>query len=126
MFKLSEINPQSATPLYVQIIELVKNGILLESIKAGDQLPSVRGLAKDLQVNSLTIQKAYKLLEAEGVIQIRKGVGAFVSDDIKPVNKESKYQIIQDKLSPIIEQAKSMELEIDRVINCVDEIWRTK
>jgi GntR family transcriptional regulator len=126
MFNSSKINPQSAMPLYVQIIDLIKEGILLEKLAPGDQLPSVRSLANDLKVNSLTIQKAYKLLASEDLIEIKKGIGAFVSENIKPVKKVSKYQIIEEKLSPIIEQAKSMELELDKVIKTIEKQWRKK
>ena len=126
MFNISKINPQSAMPLYMQIIDLIKEGILLEVLAPGDQLPSVRSLANDLKVNSLTIQKAYKLLAAEDLIEIKKGIGAFISENIKPVKKVSKYQIIEQKLSPIIEQAKSLDLELEKIIKTIEKQWRKK
>jgi GntR family transcriptional regulator len=126
MHKLFQIDPQSAIPLYAQIIELVKESVLLEELTAGDALPSVRLLAKDLKVNSLTIQKAYKILSSEGIIQIKKGIGAFISDELKPIKKISKYQIIEEKLSPIIEQAKIMDLEEQKIVQYIEDQWRKK
>lgn len=123
MFNSFKINPQSAMPLYVQIIDLIKEAILLEELVSGNQLPSVRLLAKELKVNSLTIQKAYKILASENLIEIKKGIGAFVSDNIEPVKKISKYQMIEEKLRPIIVQAKSLDLESDKIIKIIEKQW---
>ena len=126
MFDFTKIDPHSAMPLYIQIVDLVKEGILVEKLRPGDQLPSVRGLASALKVNSLTIQKAYKILAQDGHIDIKKGVGAFVSENVVPVNKDSKYQIIEEKLTPIINQAKEMALELDKIIKSIEKQWRKK
>lgn len=121
-----KIDPQSALPLYAQIIEVVKEGILLEELHPGDALPSVRSLANQLKVNSLTIQKAYKLLESEGVIEIKKGVGAFVNKETKPLQKKSKYQIIEEDFYPTVQKAKSMNLELIKIKEIIEKQWSKK
>jgi GntR family transcriptional regulator len=126
MFNNSKINPQSAMPLYMQIIDMIKDAILLGTVSPGNQLPSVRSLASELKVNSLTIQKAYKILAAEGFLEIKKGIGAFVSMNIKSPKKFSKYQIIEEKLHPVIEQAKLMDLELDKILRTIEKQWRKK
>ena len=73
-----DIDLKSRTPIYEQlykkIIELIINGILTE----GSQIPSVRGLAKDIGVNPNTVSKAYAQLEREGIIYSLPGKGSFI------------------------------------------------
>ena len=75
------IDYKSGLPIYEQVY----NGILrladIGALKPGDQLPSVRALAMELGVNPNTIQKAYQILETNGIIYSVKGKGSFISDD---------------------------------------------
>src|SRR5688572_31075638 len=72
-------NPSSGVPIYLQLIERVKHAIATGALRAGEQLPGIRPLAEELVINVNTIAKAYRELEHEGVIEIRHGAGAFVS-----------------------------------------------
>ena len=62
-----EINMSSATPVYEQIVQQVKQGVLDGALKSGDNLPAIRQLAGDLNLNQNTIAKAYKMLEQQHV-----------------------------------------------------------
>ena len=73
------VNSASGTPIYVQLMEQVKHAIETGALRAGEQLPSLRKLAEDLVVNPNTVLRAYRELEHEGVVEIRHGAGAFVS-----------------------------------------------
>lgn len=66
-------------PIYRQVSRQVAEGIALGSLVAGERLPSLRELAERLVVAPLTIKKAYEELEAQGLIEIRRGQGTFVS-----------------------------------------------
>ena len=79
-----QLNAASGVPLYLQIIEQVKHAIEIGAIRAGEQLPSVRQMAEELTVNPNTVAHAYKELEHEGVIELRHGSGAFISDSVSP------------------------------------------
>lgn len=70
-------------PIFAQLIEQIKQAIAADKIAPGDPLPSIRQLANDLEVNSKTISKAYKLLERDAVIQSRGYRGTFVHPDAK-------------------------------------------
>ncbi len=72
------INKNLSTPLYIQLYNNIKNMIEKKEIKEGEKLPSIRNLAKKLEVNNITIVNAYKLLEQEGYIYSVKGSGTYV------------------------------------------------
>ena len=74
-------NPSSGVPVYLQLIEQVKHAIDLGALRPGDQLPAIRRVAEDLVINPNTVAKAYRDLEHAGVIELRQGAGAFVSDN---------------------------------------------
>jgi GntR family transcriptional regulator len=73
-------NPSSGVPIYLQLMEQVKHAIETGALKPGEQLPSIRPLAEELVINPNTVAKAYRELEHEGVLELRQGAGAFVSD----------------------------------------------
>jgi GntR family transcriptional regulator len=76
---LISVNPDDPRPLYVQIVDEVRRGILRGALGPDTALPSVRELARDLRVNPNTVQQAYRELEREGEIYIRRGQGSFVA-----------------------------------------------
>jgi len=77
LFRLSQ---SSGIPLYLQLMEQVKHAIETGALRAGEQLPAIRKLAEDLVMNPNTVVRAYRELEHEGVIELRHGSGAFISD----------------------------------------------
>ena len=76
---LVTIDPDDPRPLYVQIVDEVRRGILRGLLSPEDPLPSVRELARDLRVNPNTVQQAYRELERGGEIYVRRGQGSFVA-----------------------------------------------
>ena len=77
---LFHVNPSSGTPIYVQLIEQVKHALATGALRAGEQLPSLRKVAEDLVINSNTVVRAYRELEHAGIIEVRHGAGAFVTE----------------------------------------------
>lgn len=73
------IDPRDATPLYAQLERGLRAAIATHRLRAGDQLPTVRQLAVDLQVNANTVARVYAELERAGVIETKRGVGSFIS-----------------------------------------------
>jgi GntR family transcriptional regulator len=74
-------NSSSGVPIYLQLMEQVKHGIETGALRPGEQLPGIRPLAEELVINPNTVAKAYRELEHEGVIELRHGAGAFVSEN---------------------------------------------
>jgi GntR family transcriptional regulator len=73
------IDPQSAEPLFEQVVFAVKSAAAKGTAKAGDKLPSVRDLARELAINPNTVVRAYEVLERDGVLVRRQGAGCFLT-----------------------------------------------
>jgi GntR family transcriptional regulator len=79
---LFRINPSSGVPIYLQLMEQIKHATETGALRAGDQLPSIRKLSEDLVMNPNTVVRAYRELQHAGVIEIRHGSGAFISESV--------------------------------------------
>lgn len=104
------ISNQSVIPLYQQISEQIKNLIVTGELEAGEMVPSIRGLAKELKVSIITTKRAYEELEAEGFIETLPGKGTYVSTVNLNILKEVQISQIEEKLHEIIENAKKIGL----------------
>lgn len=93
------LNPSSGTPLYLQLVEHLKHAIAAGVVRAGEQLPSVRKMAEDLLINPNTVVRAYRDLEAEGILELRHGSGVFVCEDVAP------QTALMQKAEPIVRAA---------------------
>ncbi|MFY9345510.1 MAG: GntR family transcriptional regulator [Planctomycetota bacterium] len=74
------IDPQSAEPLFEQVVFAVKAALAKGTARPGDQLPSVRELSRELAINPNTVVRAYEVLERDGVVVRRQGAGCFLTD----------------------------------------------
>lgn len=102
-------------PIYEQITEQMKAQILSGVIPAGEQLPSIRTLAKDLHVSVITTKRAYEELEREGFVETMQGRGTYVShQDTEQVREEHRRRIEQ-KLLEAVEIAKSADISEQEV-----------
>lgn len=90
------LDAASGVPFYRQIIDLILGGIATGALTPGEQLPTVRALAVDLQVNLNTVAKAYKELEIRGVLATQQGSGTFVSQaEVRRDEVERRRQVVQ-------------------------------
>ena len=85
---LVTLDPRDERPLYLQIVDQVRRALLVGTLRAEDPLPSVRELASQLVVNPRTVSQAYRELEGEGVIYVRRDQGTFVAPTIHPDRRE--------------------------------------
>lgn len=94
-----KLNMTSEIPIYVQLRNEIVLGIGRGELKAGEQLPTVRQMAADIGVNTMTVNKSYQILKAEGFIETDRRRGARVSETI-PVN-----QVFKEKLELLTAEA---------------------
>lgn len=109
-------------PIYEQIMNQIKAAILSGELKEGDVLPSVRGLAKDLNVSVITTRKAYDGLEAEGFTINMMGKGSFVAPLNMELLRETRLVEIEKKLVDIIEYAKPVGILGKDLKKIIDEL----
>jgi GntR family transcriptional regulator len=95
------IHPSSGVPIYRQLMDQVKALVASGRLAAGDMLPSVRQLGQDLQINQMTVSKAYSLLEREGMVERVRGQGMRVNHVSPPT---SGVHDRQKELVPLLEQ----------------------
>ncbi|MCG0278407.1 MAG: GntR family transcriptional regulator [Thermanaeromonas sp.] len=100
------ISPKHPVPLYQQIVEQVRSKILSGELRAGDPLPSIRELAKDLTISVITTKRAYLELEKEGLIITRPGLGTFVASIDPQKLVRLKRAQVREQLKAAIRAAK--------------------
>ncbi len=96
------IDIDDPVPLFAQLIDQIKQAVLGNKIKPGAALPSIRQLANDLDLNSKTVAKAYRLLERDSVIQTKGYRGTFVHPDAKANSKVDLNAWVRAKLDETI------------------------
>lgn len=113
---------EDGSPIYIQIIEFLKNNIVSGIVNNGDELPSRRVLSALLGVNPNTIQKAYKILEEEGLIESRSGAKSYVVLDEITVMKLKK-QLLKNNATSVINSLKQMGISKDEALSLIDKYW---
>jgi len=109
----SRLNPSSGTPLYLQLVEQLKHSIETGAIRAGDQLPSVRRMAEDLLINPNTVVRAYRDLEAEGIVVLKHGSGVFVRDSV--VARTELMRRAEPIIRAAVTRLESLDLDADEI-----------
>ena len=99
------ISNVSGVPIYEQIEEQIKGLIMTGELKAGDALPSMRTLAKDLRISVITTKRAYEDLERDGFLESIVGKGSFVKGVNSDIMKESMLFAIEESLEKAVDKA---------------------
>src|SRR5262245_13918606 len=84
---LFRLNVSSGVPIYLQLMEQVKHAVETGALRPGDQLPTIRALAQELVMNPNTVVRAYRELEHEGIVELRHGLGVFVTNTVEERRK---------------------------------------
>ena len=99
------ISNSSGKPIYEQITSQIKNMILSGTLQAGEALPSMRLLAKELRISVITTKRAYDELEADGFLYTVAGKGCFVAEKNLDLIREQKLKELEDHLDAAVELA---------------------
>ncbi|KOP80913.1 GntR family transcriptional regulator [Lysinibacillus sp. FJAT-14745] len=106
------ISNSSKEPIYEQIYAQIKKLILSGELQEGQSLPSMRQLAKDLEISVITTKRAYEELEKNGFIYSIVGKGSFISEQNKELMRERKIKVIEENLLVAIQNAKEMDISL--------------
>ena len=122
MVSFENFTIEDGSPIYLQIILYIKRCIIAGTIADGDELPSRRVLSALLGVNPNTIQKAYKILEEEGLIQSHSGAKSYVIADSSAVARIRAELLESDALN-IINAMKQMGLGKEDALALIEKYW---
>ena len=111
-----QINNSSDDPIYLQIKNQIKAQIISGDLKVGEQLPSIRFLAKELRVSMLTAKRAFDELELDGFINSVQGKGNFVAAQNKELIREEYLKKIESKLQEVVELSEIADVSSDELI----------
>ncbi len=109
--------------LYEQIVSQIKAQIMSGELKAGEALPSIRALAKSLQISVLTVQKAYDILQEDGFIETTAGKGCYVSVRNQDFYLEEQQKKIEGCLNDAIEIARMSGISLDKLVSLLTLLY---
>ena len=114
------LSNSSGKPIYEQITDQVKEQIMTGALAAGDALPSMRLLAKELRISVITTKRAYEELERDGFLENVPGKGCFVAPQNQELLREARLRKVEDALSLAVEEARKGGLsqeELQEMLN---------
>lgn len=117
------ISSSSNLPIYLQIVQQIKNQILNGDLKEMDPLPSIRSLAKELEISVITTKRAYDELEKEGLITIIPGKGCYIAPINSEMIREQKMRLIENKLSEAIAEAKLIDVSLEELMEIMKLLY---
>ena len=120
------ISNASGVPIYEQIEEQIKGLIMTGDLKAGDALPSMRFLAKELKISVITTKRAYEELERDGYIESVVGKGSFVKGVSSDLMKESMRFAIEEYMEKAVDKALLGKVSLEEMKEMLDIIYEEK
>ena len=114
------ISSLSGQPIYRQIEDQIRSAILTGDLKAGEGLPSLRHLSRELRVSVLTVTRAYTELAQEGLVENIQGKGTFVADSGDQVMRQHLEDRVQSLLGEAVDTARRAGMEPDRIRGLLD------
>ncbi|MGL5347519.1 MAG: GntR family transcriptional regulator [Peptostreptococcaceae bacterium] len=117
------ISNSSDLPIYLQIVNQIKEAILRGQIKENEMLPSMRGLAKDLSISFITTKRAYEELEKQNLINTVPGKGCYVSPFNKELVYEAKVREIEELLEKSINLSRLIGLDRTDLHEILDSLY---
>lgn len=117
------ISNSSGKPIYEQITSQIKNAIITGELSAGEALPSMRALARDLRISVITTKRAYEDLERDGFIETVAGKGCFVANKNMEFIKEEQLRIVEEILQGCVDTARSSGITLAELIEILSVLY---
>lgn len=124
MISFENFHSVEGVPIYLQMIRHVKQGLAAGTVRNGDELPSRRILSATLAVNPNTVQKAYRQLEEEGLIQSRPGAGSHItasSEQVEYIRQELFHTEVQETVAAMKRMGLKKEEAVELLRRLYDE-----
>ncbi|TWT73261.1 GntR family transcriptional regulator [Allorhodopirellula solitaria] len=117
--QLFRVATSSGVPIFRQIMDQVRALIACGDLAAGEMLPSTRELARELEVNMMTVSKAYSRLEADGVVERVRGLGMRVVEIRDTRSATERKRDFQELVAPALHRARQLGLSDDQILSVV-------
>ena len=118
------ISSQTGKPIYEQIKNQIRSAIVSGELQAGDTLPSLRQLARELRISVLTVTKAYNELADEGLVENIQGKGTFVMEHGSELIKERAKEHIMDKFREASIEARASDINLLDLLGMFEKAYR--
>ncbi len=118
------ISSVSGEPIYEQIKNQIRSAVMSGELEAGEALPSLRKLAKELRVSVLTVTRAYNELADEGVVQNLQGKGTFVMDKGNELMQRQLETQVRENLAEAIRAAKAADISLSELGRMLEDEYR--
>jgi GntR family transcriptional regulator len=115
---------QPGVPLYEQVVYAAKRAVVSGQLRPGDPFPSVRSLGKELKINQNTAHKVVTQLIAEGILDVRVGVGTVVAAP-SPSTALERSRLLKGELEQLVVEAKKLGMALEDVQAAVAGHWRS-
>ena len=118
------LSNSSGKPIYEQIADQIKEQIMSGTLAAGDALPSMRLLAKDLRISVITTKRAYEELERAGFLENVPGKGCFVAPQNRELLREAQLRKVEEYLSQAVEAARRGAFPLEELHELADILYK--
>lgn len=118
------LSNSSGKPIYEQIADQIREQIMSGALAAGDALPSMRLLAKDLRISVITTKRAYEELERAGFLENVPGKGCFVAPQNRELLREAQLRKIEEHLSQAVEEARKGAFPLEELHELLDILYK--
>ena len=115
-----EWNFRGDQPIYSQLIQRIKQGIVSGDLSPGGRLPSVRDLATEAGVNPNTMQRALQELERDGMVYSQRTAGRFVTEDMRVIER-AKKQFAEEQIRSFLEAMKKLGYQREEIVSLLEE-----
>ena len=122
MVDFNDFRPSGNRPIYLQIVDYVKRSCVKGISNNGDEMPSRRVLSALLGINPMTVQKAYRILEDEGLIASKAGSGSFIILNDDKI-RELKSDLLKENIREMIFSLKQMGISRDEAVELINNYW---
>ena len=118
-----QINPSATTPIYRQIVDQLRREVAGGQLQAGDELPSVRAVALQHAINPMTVSKAYSLLEAEGLLTRKRGLGMVVAEQPSVASHRQRLALLKPHLEAAARAAQQLKVSPQAALDLFSTCW---
>ena len=115
------ISANDGVPIYLQIVNQIKYLVASGRLKAQEELPPIRVLAERLIINPNTVARAYRELEAAGLVEKRRTAGTYVSDQGSPLARRERVKILTERIDALLAEARQMDIHFDDLVKLVEQ-----